>query len=253
MSPRFSPPDALTWTGPVLAALGLIAIAVAALAPSLRDAPLARWILSETLAPVNVLPLVALGAVFGLIGRRALLTALALFALGIAAGVLAEDRLLQLLYPIPGAATHLFLTGPISYLAAGVALVVSARWRSYVAPPAAFVFGAMAGLAVKLTDPSLHEPAYTVTPVLIVVWIALAVALTLRGFWRNWFLVFGRILGSWMLAIGLLYGGAALIPKKTPPPPAVALPPAAAPGGERAIPGLLAPEQPSPFPGGKQP
>jgi len=230
LSPRSSPPNALAWCGPALAALGLIAIAVAALMPGVRDTPLARWILSETLAPANVLPLIALGAAFGLIGLRALLAALALFALGIGVGVLAEDRLLQLLYPIPGAATHLFLTGPISYLAAGLALVVSAHWRTYVAPPAAFVFGAMAGLAVKLTDPSLHAPAYTWTPVLIAVWTVLAVALTLRGFWRDWFLIFGRILGSWMLAIGLLYGGAALIPKK-PPPLKVALPPATAPAG----------------------
>lgn len=232
-----------------MAALGLIAIAAAALVPGLRESQLARWILSETLAPVNVLPLIGLGAAFGLIGLRALLAALVLFALGIAAGLLAEDRLLQLLYPIPGAATHLFLTGPISYLAAGVALVVSARWRTYAAPPAAALFGAMTGLAVRLTDPSLHERAYTFTPVLAVVWIVLAVALGLRGFWRSWFLIFGRILGSWMLAIGLLYGGAALVPKRVAPPPAVALPPASAPGGERAIPGLPAPEGPSPFPG----
>jgi hypothetical protein len=236
-----------------LAALGLIAIAAAALTAD--SSPLARWILSDTLAPVNVLPLVALGVAFGLIGPRALLAALVLFGLGIAVGPLAEDRLLQLLYPIPGAATHLFLTGPVSYLAAGLALVVNARWRSYTAPPAAALFGVMSGLAIKLTDPSLHDPAFTFTPALTAVWIVLAVALTLRGFWRDWFLVFGRILGSWMLAIGLLYGGAALIPKKAPPPPAVALPPAAAPGAERAIPGLPAPEQPSPFPGGdfKQP
>ena len=252
MSPRFSPPDALAWSGPALAAFALVAIAAAALTAD--NSPLARWILSETLAPANVLPLIALGVAFGLIGPRALLAALLLFALGIAAGVLAEDRLLQWLYPIPGAATHLFLTGPISYLAAGVALVTSARWRSYAAPPAAALFGAMSGLAVKLTDPSLHEAAYTFTPALTAVWIVLAVALSLRGFWRNWFLIFGRILGSWMLAIGLLYGGASLVPKRAPPP-AVALPPTSAPGGERAIPGLPAPEGPSPLPGGdlKQP
>jgi hypothetical protein len=251
LSPPSSPPDAraaaLTWSGPVLAALGLVVIAAGLTA---AGSPLARWILSETLAPVNVLPLVALGVAFGMIGLRASIAAHVLFALGIAGGVLAEDRLLFLLDRVPGAATHMFLTGPVTYLAAGVALVVSARSRAYAAPPAAAVFGAMIGLSTKLTDPSLHEPAYTWTPILIAFWMVLAVALSLRGFWRGWFPVFGRILGSWMLAIGLLYGGVALIPKTAPPPPAVALPPASAPGNEGAIPGLPVPEQPAPFPGG---
>jgi hypothetical protein len=233
-----------------LAALGLLVLATATLFAG--QSPLARWTLSETLAPARVLPLFGLGAAFALIGARALMAALLLFAFGIATGLLAEDRLLWALDTVPGAATHLFLTTPIAYLAAGAALVASARWREWLTPVGAAIFGAMLGLTIKLTDPSLHEPAYTVAPVLIAFWILGAVALTLRAFRRGWFAIFGRILGSWLIAIGLLYGGASLIPKRQPPPPAVALPPASAPapGAERAIPGLPVPDQPAPFPGG---
>ena len=238
------------WSGPALAALGLIAVAAVALSPGLRESPLARWILADTLAPARVLPLIGLGAVFALIGARALIAALLLFAAGIAGGLLAEDRLLALLDHVPRAATHLFYTGPISYLAAGAALVVSARWRNWLAPAAALIFGGVLGLTIKLTDPSLHEPAFTVTPLLAACWVVAAVTLTLRAFWRGWFPVFGRILGSWLLAIGLLYGGASLVPKRVPPPPAVTLPPPSAPGAERAIPGLPVPDEPAPFPGG---
>ena len=46
-----------------------------------------------------------------------------------------------------------------------------------------------------------------------------AASLTLRAFRRQWFAIFGRILGSWTLAIGLLYGGASLMPILKPPPP----------------------------------
>ena len=211
-----------------MAGLGLIAIAV--LASAAGTNLFARWTLNETLAPASVLPLVALGAALALVDRRALLAALALFALGIAAGLVEEDRLLWLLDTVPGAATHMFLTGPISYLAAGVALVASARWRNGLTPPAAAIFGAMLGLTIRLTDPSLHQPVFTWAPVLIAFWIVFAVMLCLRGFWRDWFPIFGRILGSWMLAIGLLYGGVSVIPKTArPPPPAATLPPAAAP------------------------
>jgi hypothetical protein len=214
------PPEARAaarWSGPALAGLGLLALGAAALAAN--ASPLARWTLSETLAPARVLPLIGLGAAFALIGRRALTAALALFGLGIVAGLAGQDRLLAILDLLPRAATHLFFTGPIAYLAAGAALVAGARWRDWLTPAAALIVGAMLALAVKLTDPSLHEAAYTWTPVLIALWIVAAVTLTLRAFRRGWFAIFGRILGSWLLAIGLLYGGASLVPPKRQPPP----------------------------------
>jgi hypothetical protein len=233
-----------------LAALGILSIAAIALLPGLGDSPLARWTLTETLAPVRTLPLVGLAAAFALISARAAIAALLLFALGVAGGLVAPDRLLAILDLVPRAATHLFFTGPISYLAAGAALVAGTRWREWLTPPAALIFGAMLALTITMTDPSLHEAAYTWTPVLIAFWIVAAVALTLNAFWRGWFTIFGRILGSWLLAIGLLYGGASLVPpKRQPPPPAMALPPAA-PGAERAIPGLPVPDEP--LPGGSE-
>jgi hypothetical protein len=235
-----------------LAALGLIAIAAVALLPVLRENPFARWMLIETLAPERVLPLIGLGAACALTGARAAIAALALFALGIAGGYFGQDWLLSVLYNVPEGPTHLFLTGPISCLVVGLALVPGLRLLPWLLPVAALVAGAMLALAIMLTDPSLHEPAYTWTPVLIAFWMVGAIALTLRAFQRGWFAIFGRILGSWLVAIGLLYGGAAVVPKRQPPPPAVALPPASAPapGRERAIPGLPVPDQPAPFPGG---
>jgi hypothetical protein len=231
------------WSGPALVVLGLIAVVALALFPALRESPLGRWILTETLAPARVLPLIGLGAAFGLIGVRVFIAALQLFAIGIACGLFAEDRLLWVLDMVPGAGTHLFLTGPIAYLAAGAALVSSARLRSYVAPAAAAIFGAMLGLTIRLTDPSLHESAFTWTQVLIAFWIVAAVSLPLRALWRGWFPIFGRILGSWLLAIGLLYGGASLVPQRrllAPPtdgtPESQELTPL--PDNDRQVPGL---------------
>ena len=199
-----------------MAALGLIAVAALTFIPALRESPLTRWILTETLAPVRVLPLIGLGAAFGLIGLRALIAALVLLAIGIVGGLSAEDWLLSMLDAVPRAATHQFLTGPISYLAAGFALVSSAHLRPYVTPAAAAIFGAMLALTIKLTDPSLHDPAFTWTPMLAGLWIVAAITLTVRAFRQHWFSVFGRVFGSWLMAIGLLYGGAALVPKHEP-------------------------------------
>jgi hypothetical protein len=243
--PHFSPSEARArvlaiarkWSGPVLAALGLLAIAAMALLA--RENPLARWILTETLAPARVLPLIGLGAACALAGTQACAAALLLFGLGIIGGFVAQDWLLWILYDVPQAPTHLFQTGPISYLAVGAALVPGARLRRWLLPIAAFVAGAMLALVIMLTDPSLREPVYTWLPALVAFWLVAAVALTLRAFRRAWFPIFGRILGSWLLAIGLLYGAASLLPRRElPPPPAMPLPdpPKPAPGADRPIP-----------------
>jgi hypothetical protein len=238
-----------------LAGLGLSGIAAIALLPPVKGDPLARWILTETLAPARVLPLIGLGAAFALVDRRVFGTGVVLFGLGIVGGLFAEDRLLAVLDAVPQAATHLFLTSPISYFVVGAALASGKRLRVFLAPIAALILGAIVALAIMLTDPSLHEPAYTWMPVLIACWAVAAVAVTLRAFRRGWFSIFGRILGSWLVAIGLLYGCASLLPKRQPaPPPPMAKPqtPVNAPpsGLEQAIPGLPNPEQPGPFPGG---
>jgi hypothetical protein len=207
--------------GPVLLVLGVVIVLAVALSPLANASPLARWILNVTLAPAQVLPLAGLGVAFALLGSLGFAAALFLFLAGIVAGLATEYWLLWALDTIPRAANNFFLIGPISYLAAGLALVGNAHWRARLTPIAAFVSGAMLALNIRLTDPSLHEIAYTVTPLLVVLWVVGAVALTMNAFRRDWFAIFGRILGCWLLAIGILYGGVSLMPPKALPlPPA---------------------------------
>jgi hypothetical protein len=201
-----------------MAGAGLLAVAGAAVLPATRESPLSIWILTDTLAPQRVLPLIGLGVALGLVGSRIFALALVLLAFGITGGFVAEDLLLSLLIAIPRAAAHLFLTSPISYLAVGTALVADGFIRAWLAPASAAIFGAALALIIKLTDPSLHNLVYTWTPVLVASWIVVAVALTARAFRKPWLFIFGRILGSWLLAIGLLYAGVALVPKREPLP-----------------------------------
>jgi hypothetical protein len=233
-----------------LAALGLVAIAVTAWLA--RESPFARWFLLEALAPERVLPLIGLGAACGLVGTRSFGAALLLFGLGILVGSVEQDWLLWVLYNLPGGPTYLFLTGPISCLAVGLALVPGARLLPWLLPIGSIVAGAMLSLAVFLTDPSLHDPAFIGTPLLAAFWIVAAVALTVRAFWRGWFGIFGRILGSWLVAVGLLYGGASLLPVLKPPPPPIDTSKESTRGAEinRSISGRPAPERPGFVPGG---
>lgn len=230
--------------------LGLAAVAATALLA--RENPFARWILNEVFAPERVLPQIGLGAACGLVSARIFGAVLLLFGLGIVAGSLGQDWLLWVLYNVPEGPTHLFLTGPISFLAIGIALVPGARLLPWLLPVAAIVAGAMLSLAIMLTDPSLHDPAFTWVPVLVAFWLIAVVSLSVRAFRRRWFPIFGRILGSWLITIGLLYGGASLMPRLEPPPPPTDTSQESTRGAElnRTIPGLPAPEQPVPFPGG---
>jgi hypothetical protein len=210
-------PPALTWSGPVLAVLfvlGVLALVLLAAA-----SPLARWLLGGVMTPERMLPPLGLGLLFGLIGTRALIAAVVFFALGIAAGLLAEDRLLWLLDTLPRAPMQMFYTGPLAFLTLGGALIAGEKVRPWLAPPAALIAAAMLTLIVRMTDPSLREPAYTFTPLLIAAWLAATVALMSRAFGRRWLTIFARIFGSWLLAIGLLYGGVGLLEKPLAAPP----------------------------------
>jgi hypothetical protein len=142
--------------------------------------------------------------------------------------------------------------GPISCLAIGIALVPGARLLPWLLPISSIIAGAMLSLAIFLNDPSLHEPAFILMPVLAAFWTVAAVALTVRAFLRSWFAIFGRILGSWLVAIGLLYGGASLLPVLEPPPPMTDTSRESTRGAEvnRTIPGRPEPEQPAFSPGG---
>jgi hypothetical protein len=209
----------LRWSGPTLGVLGLIGVVAITLMAT--KSPFARWFLFHAFAPERVLPFIGFGTACGLAGARLFGATLVLFGLGIAVGFADHMQLIETIYTVSEGPTYLFLTGPISALAIGLALAPGARVLPWLLPVAAFIGGAMLALAIFLTDPSLHDPAFTWTPMVAAVWIVLAVALTLRAFPHRWFAIFGRILGSWLLAIGLLDGGASLLPILKPSPPPV--------------------------------
>jgi hypothetical protein len=203
------------WSGPALAALGLLGATATALVPAAQRSTLTWWILSSALVPERVLPLVGLGIALALVDRRYGLGALALFGGGVAVGFFSRDWLLSAIEAIPGATSHHFLTGPISGVTVGIALVLpGTRLRSWFLLIAAVVAGSMLAVAIEVTDPSLHDVAIPLAGVVVGFWIIAAISLTVRAFRRAWFPIPARILGSWFIAIGLLYGGVSLLPKQ---------------------------------------
>jgi hypothetical protein len=220
--------DAGKWSGPALAALGLLGAAIIALLPV--QSIFRWWIFSSVLAPERVLPLIGVGVALALVGFRYYVAALALFGSGIIVGFLAKDWLLSAFETIPQAANHQFLTAPICSVAVGFTLMLpSVRLRSWLLPFAAVVIGALLAVAIKITDPNVDDIVIPLTGAVIGIWIVVAISLTVRTFRRDWFWMPARILGSWLVAIGILYGGVSLAPKHNLPvlPPVAATPNAA--------------------------
>ncbi|MGX8010947.1 hypothetical protein ACVDG8_019305 [Mesorhizobium sp. ORM8.1] len=215
---------ALRWSGPLLAFVGVAAICALVLKTRADRSVTEWWILNNGLSAERIMPLAGLGVAVALARGRHVVVALATFLLGVVLGIVFRDWYLALMADIPGVTTHLYLTGPVSALAAGLPLILPARARLWIFPVAAMLIGAMLGVATTLTDPTLHDPAISMIATLIALWILAAIGLSGHAFWHGWFPIAARILGSWLIAIGLLLGGAAIAAKPPvlaplPPPP----------------------------------
>jgi hypothetical protein len=197
-----------------MAALGLLLIVLITLTQ--EQSLFGQWFLWQAIAPEQILPIVGLGFAFGLVRLRIFFTALVLLIIGILGGFAAYDRIIFLLYIVWNPPSDYDLTGPISCLAAGLPLLSSERLRAWLVPVGAFVVGAMLAIAIFLNDPSEGDPLFTCSPLAVAFWTIISVSLTVRAFRHNWLVIFGRILGSWTVAVGVLYGAASAVLVLTP-------------------------------------
>ncbi|WP_156378571.1 MULTISPECIES: hypothetical protein [unclassified Rhizobium] len=188
------------------------------LVPSLRDESSAF----TALATVELLlPLFGIAVLIGQLPVRfAALGVLVLFIGGVA-GLVFRETLYVLLAPVPGAASHLFLAGPIACAVAGILLVLPLGWRPYVVLPLLPLAGAVLAVATRLSDPTLFAPGYLASAFALQASAFFAIAWPVSRFSHPVLQVGARILGSWMLAVALLYGGAYVAGRDkslTPPP-----------------------------------
>ena len=210
------------WSGPLLASPGLLGIALIAWqAPSERSV-VAGWILTSALSVERIVPLLGLGIAVSLLGRRRGWAIPVLFLLGTAIGFRLRPWFMTALNGVPQAADHFFLTGPLSNIAAGLLLIAPQWARTWLFAPVSIFLGAMLAIAIGLTDPTVNGLLVPCAGMAIGVWIVSAMALAASAVHHPWFSIAARIAGSWLLAAGLLYGSASLIPRPAAPPPPVA-------------------------------
>jgi hypothetical protein len=229
--------------------IGVAAIAAACLHPVPDRSMLERGGISVILSYQRALPLLGLGSVLGLMrpGQAALGTALAV--LGLWLGFATREWLIAAIVSGPATAGRLALPGPLSCLAMGLVLAAPARHRSWLMPPTAIIIGAMLAIGIKLDDPSFHDPNFQRGAIAASVWLVAAVGLTGHRLDRSWFRIAVRIVGSWLIAIGLMLGAAILLPRPMIGDAPEQLPERPErpgfPDGERSLPGTGRPQLPS--------
>lgn len=192
-------------------------------------------VLSVALSVGQTLPLAGLGLALAVARLREAIVDGALFGAGLVFGLVGREWFLSAILSGPGTTYRLRLVAPLACLVIGLVLAAPMRLRRWLLPFAALCAGALLGFAIKLNDPSFHDPTFAWGATGAAIWLVSAVGLTGRRFDRPWLEVAVRILGSWLIAIGLLIGGAALVhgptPDNSPPPADVPLPyPSTGPG-----------------------
>ncbi len=235
--------SALTrWAGPILGFVGVTAIALVALQP-LGSRDLASWwILERAISIEKALPLIGFGAALSVLNRRLVFASVVVFLGGSVLGFEIQNRFIALMAFAPNAADHLFMSGPISLIAAGLLLIAPTRAKAWVAAPAALLIGVMLAITIALTDPTLHSWTVSIVGVGLGLWVVVVTTLSARAFYKSWFPIALRILGSWLLAIGLLYGGASLV--KRPALPSLPDQNLQAPPPSNSLPSLDQPPEP---------
>lgn len=201
------------WSDPRPIALVLVIAAFCAVGmaeatgggPTMPFGAIALRLMSELL-----LPLAGLGVALGLAAPIEAGAGLLAMAVGAGAGLVWRHDFLELVARLPNAASHAFLAGPIAGLGVGLLLLMPASLRRVLLVPVAALTGAMLLVVVKLLDPSLRDPHVPWLAGLGALALLLALANALRRVRHPVRFTAARILGSWVLAVAFLYGGASV-------------------------------------------
>lgn len=205
--------NVLKYSGPLLALFAVLVLLLFSKVYQTSDNLVFAWVLWSALSVSVVLPLLGLGVGFALVPLRFVFISSIAFFMGFFMALANYDKVWFLFTNSPNAEQHLYLTLPIMNLFSGILLLLLKKIIKYLVIPFSFVIAFMLAITTKLTDPTLHDPIITLLALLIAIWIILVAMLSVRSFYRQWFIIAIRIFASWLLASSLLYGGTLLAVK----------------------------------------
>ncbi|MBS0234850.1 MAG: hypothetical protein JSR99_15350 [Proteobacteria bacterium] len=108
------------WIGPALGAFGALGFVLLEREPPGSRTLISWWILERALSAENALPLVGFGVAIALLDRVQAAVVGSLFLIGTLMGFNNHRAFVTVMGFVPNAADHLFLSGPIALIAAGL-------------------------------------------------------------------------------------------------------------------------------------
>jgi len=208
---RSAPATAARWLVPAGVLIAGAALLVVMLRPAGERGLIEGGVAYAIVTYDLVLPLVGIGVALATTTRwQAILFAI-IFVAGIPVGILSEHRLLAATGLPPSAAKYFIYLGPLCCVIAGITLAPAHRLRLWVMPATTALCGAALGFLAALHDPTLGDPRFAGGAAAAGLWLIAAPPAFLRLFDRAWLRIGGRILASWLVAIGLLLGGSKFV------------------------------------------
>lgn len=116
---------------------------------------------------------------------------------------------------------ELFLIAPAAVMLSGAVLWLPEGLRRYGAPLAAAVVGFSLSLFIGLDDFGIGIKDFMFSAVLGALWILIVPGMMLRPFRGEWLTIPARIIGSWLVVIGIIVTVSLYVPlaPNAPPPP----------------------------------
>lgn len=173
-----------------------------------QNSAISDWLIWSFLSLSSLFPLVGLGVGFSLVDVRLAIVGLAVFVGSFFISLYLYGDIW--FYFLANESQHLYLTLPLSSLFVGILLILPNSMRKWLILLTSAVVGAMMGIGIKLTDPTLHDPIILKIGLLVGFWVVVTSMLIVKRVYKKWFYIPIRIFGSWLLASGLLYGGTSL-------------------------------------------
>jgi hydrogenase/urease accessory protein HupE len=204
--------------GVALALLGATALVVVLSKGPGERLPFEEGLLAAALAYERAFALLGLGlALARQPGPRRWLSFL-VAAAGIASGIAGEYAFADSKF-VAGHLLVLNLPGPLVCVLAGLALALPLSLQSWILPALAAAAGILVGLAIGLSTPAGEAVAFASGAALAGLSIAAIPVLVFPPIRAGWARILTRILGSWLIAIGVMLGGLRVITAKPELPP----------------------------------
>ena len=121
------------------------------------------------------------------------------------------DPIFRVIFDSP-LADYLFLVAPSAVMATGASLWLTGPWRQRALIVAAALVAFSFSLFVGLDDLGIGILDFTAGTVLCALWLVLAPALALRHFRGPWLKIPSRIVGSWLVVIGIIVLASLYVP-----------------------------------------